>query len=172
MPESFPASFGDLLRSLRTAAGLTQEELAEASEVSYRSISDLERGVSRFPRKDTARLLADALGLSGDDRARFEAAARGRPPAAGALPGGIAAATRTLPRDIASFTGREREIESVLAAVTNADAGGVVEICAIDGMAGIGKTALAVHAAHRVSGRADLPPALRAHARPAARRSR
>jgi tetratricopeptide (TPR) repeat protein/transcriptional regulator with XRE-family HTH domain len=155
MSESLTVSFGSLLRSLRTAAGLTQEGLAEAARVSYRSISDLERGVSRSPRRDTARLLADALGLSGDDRARFEAAARGHPPATGdaasrLLPGGIAAATRTLPRDIASFTGREPEIESILTAVTGA--GGIVDICAIDGMAGIGKTALAVHIAHRLAG--------------------
>jgi tetratricopeptide (TPR) repeat protein/transcriptional regulator with XRE-family HTH domain len=158
MSESPPGSFGSLLRSLRAAAGLTQEELGEAARVSYRSISDLERGVSRSPRRDTARLLAGALGLSGGDLARFEAAARGRPPATGnavhgPLPGGIAAATRTLPRDIASFTGREPEIESVLAGVTGAGAGGVADICAIDGMAGIGKTALAVHAAHRLAGR-------------------
>ena len=156
--ELLPVSFGSLLRSLRTAAGLTQEELAEAARVSYRSISDLERGVSRSPRRDTARLLADALGLSGDDRARFEAAARGRLRANGnvvhrPLPAGIAAATRTLPRDIASFTGREAEIETILAAVTGAGAGGVADICAIDGMAGIGKTALAVHAAHRLADR-------------------
>jgi transcriptional regulator with XRE-family HTH domain len=147
-------SFGTLLRSLRTAVGLTQEELAEAAQMSYRSISDLERGISRSPRRDTARLLANALGLSGDDRAGFEAAARGRPPAAGTvvpgpLPRGIAAATRTLPRDIASFTGREPEIESILTAVTGA--GGVVDICAISGMAGIGKTALAVHAARQLA---------------------
>lgn len=156
MSESLPVSFGSLLRSLRTAAGLTQEELAEAARVSYRSVSDLERGVSRYPRRDTARMLADALALRGDDRAGFEAAARGRPPAAGnaavrPLPGGVAAATRTLPSDIASFTGREPEIQAILAAVTEAGAGGVVDICAIDGMAGIGKTALAVHAARRLA---------------------
>ncbi|HEY2577663.1 MAG TPA: helix-turn-helix transcriptional regulator [Streptosporangiaceae bacterium] len=156
MSESLPASFGTLLRSLRTAAGLTQEELAEAARVSYRSISDLERGVSRFPRRDTARLLAGALGLSGEDRARFETAARGRPPAAGdavprPLPGGIAAVTRTLPRDIASFTGREPEIESILRAV--AGSGGVVDICAIGGMPGAGKTVLALHAAHKLRDR-------------------
>jgi tetratricopeptide (TPR) repeat protein/transcriptional regulator with XRE-family HTH domain len=156
--ESPPVSFGGLLRSLRTAAGLTQEELAEAARVSYRSISDLERGVSRSPRRDTARLLADALGLSGDDRARFEAAARRHPPAtANMVPltatGGIAAATRTLPRDIASFTGREPEIESILTALTGDGAGGVTDICAISGMAGAGKTALAVHVAHRLADR-------------------
>jgi transcriptional regulator with XRE-family HTH domain len=112
-----PGTVRRLLRSLRTAAGLTQEELAESARVGYRTITDLERGVSRSPRRDTARLLAGALGFSGEDLARFEAAARGRPPAAGnavsgPLPRGIAAATRTLPRDIASFTGREPEIES------------------------------------------------------------
>jgi tetratricopeptide (TPR) repeat protein len=70
----------------------------------------------------------------------------------GPPPRGIAAATHTLPRDIASFTGRELEIESILAAVAGAGAGGVVDICAINGMAGIGKTALAVHVAHRLAG--------------------
>jgi tetratricopeptide (TPR) repeat protein len=71
----------------------------------------------------------------------------------GPLTRGIAAATHTLPRDIASFTGREPEIESILAAVAGAGASGVVDICAINGMAGIGKTALAVHAAHRLASR-------------------
>ena len=36
--------FGDLLRRYRTAAGLTQEELAERAGLSTRGISDLERG--------------------------------------------------------------------------------------------------------------------------------
>jgi len=128
--------FGSLLRSLRMAAGLTQEELAEAAKLSYRSISDLERGISRSPRRGTTRLLADALGLSGDDRARFEAAARGHVSAAGhvapqPLPGGIAASTRTLPHDIASFTGREPGIGSLLKAMTDTGgAGSVVDIWA------------------------------------------
>ena len=105
MSELLAVSFGSLLRALRTAAGLTQEELAEAARVSYRCISDLERGVSRSARRDTARLLADALGLSGDERVRFVAAARGRLSATGTmaprpLPGDIAAATRTPPRQL------------------------------------------------------------------------
>jgi transcriptional regulator with XRE-family HTH domain len=57
-----------LLRRLRTDAGLTQEELAEAAGVSTRSVSDLERGINLTARKDTARLLADALGLTGGTR--------------------------------------------------------------------------------------------------------
>ena len=43
------ATFGDLLRQLRTAAALSQEELAERAGVSLRGISDLERGVRRAP---------------------------------------------------------------------------------------------------------------------------
>ena len=70
--------FGDRLRELRLDAGLTQEELAEATglSVSARAISDLERGMVRVPRKHTVRQLADALGLEGVTRDAFEAAAR------------------------------------------------------------------------------------------------
>jgi transcriptional regulator with XRE-family HTH domain len=151
--------FAGVLRQLRTEAGLTQEELAEAAGLSPRSVSDLERGIHRTARKDTAVLLAGALGLAEPTRALFVAAARGRASAAevltvvrGEAPGAAAAATRTLPRDIANFTGRERELARLLEALipTAAD-GGVVGIHAIDGMAGIGKTTFAVHAAHRLA---------------------
>src|SRR5690242_18860929 len=71
-------TFGALLRELRAKAGLTQEELAAAAGLSPRSVSDLERGVAQTARKDTARLLADALSLEGPDRTDFEATARGR----------------------------------------------------------------------------------------------
>jgi transcriptional regulator with XRE-family HTH domain len=40
-----------LLRQLRAEANLTQEELAEAASLSTRSVSDLERGISRTARK-------------------------------------------------------------------------------------------------------------------------
>jgi len=63
------------------------------------------------------------------------------------------AATRTLPRDIGSFTGRQGELRRLLQTVTDRAATGVVGIHAIDGMAGIGKTALAVHAAHQLAPR-------------------
>jgi transcriptional regulator with XRE-family HTH domain len=78
-------SFAGLLRRLRTGARLTQEELAEAAGLSSRSISDLERGINRTARKDTAILLADALRLPGPARELFVAAARGRTPAAEVL---------------------------------------------------------------------------------------
>lgn len=60
----------------------------------------------------------------------------------------------TLPADVASFTGRRAELERIMQELPGRSAsGGVVRIDAIDGMAGIGKTALAVHAAHQLAGR-------------------
>jgi transcriptional regulator with XRE-family HTH domain len=81
MAEQVALGFGDLLRQLRADAGLTQEELAEAAGLSPRSVSDLERGIHPTARKDTAELLAGALGLAGPARPLFVAAARGRAPA-------------------------------------------------------------------------------------------
>lgn len=57
-----------------------------------------------------------------------------------------------LPLDTAAFTGRDAELELITeAAAGNAAAGGVVAICVISGMPGVGKTALAVHAAHMLA---------------------
>ena len=81
MAEQLALGFGGLLRQLRAEAGLTQEELAEAASLSPRSVSDLERGINRTARKDTAELLAGALGLAEPARSVFVAAARGRAPA-------------------------------------------------------------------------------------------
>ena len=144
-------TLGWLLRRLRTNAGLTQEELAEAAGVSTRSVSDLERGINLTARKETARLLADALGLAGPAREEFEAVARGRVPIAATPVSGGAGATRTLPRDIVLFTGREDELRQLMDSAQGP--GNVLGIHAIGGMAGVGKTAFAVHAAHRLAPR-------------------
>jgi len=72
-------SFAALLRQLRAEAGLTQEELAEAAGLSPRSVSDLGRGIHATAHKDTAVLLAGALGLAEPVRDLFAAAARDRP---------------------------------------------------------------------------------------------
>src|SRR5690349_21392056 len=85
MAESPAVGFAGLLRQLRAEARLTQEELAEAATLSPRSVSDLERGISRTARKDTAVLLAGALGLAEPVCGVFVAAARGRVPAAEVL---------------------------------------------------------------------------------------
>ena len=62
-----------------------------------------------------------------------------------------------LPSDAGSFTGRTREI-AVLAGLAEDDQGrdpGSVSLCLVSGPGGIGKTALAVHAAHQI--RAQFP---------------
>jgi transcriptional regulator with XRE-family HTH domain len=150
-----------LLRRLRAETRLTQEELAEAAGVSPRSVSDLERGINRTARKETAVLLARALGLPGAVAELFVAAARGRGLAGDvvaarqgtALGAFAAAATRGLPRDVASFTGRRAELDRLAEGLDGlAAGGGVVGICAIGGMAGVGKTTFAVHATHRLAG--------------------
>ncbi|QMU69811.1 tetratricopeptide repeat protein [Streptacidiphilus sp. P02-A3a] len=144
-----PGEFAGALREQRKRARMTQQELADAAGVSLRTVSDLERGVATTPQRETVRLLGDALSLIGVQRARFETAARGRP--LEAVPAAAALAMRSLPRDVASFTGRQRELDQL----TNSAlaAGGVVGIHAIGGMAGVGKTAFAVHAAHRLAAR-------------------
>ena len=77
------ASFQELLRAHRHAAGLSQEALAERAGLSTRGLSDLERGVNRAPQAETVARLAAALDLTPEQRAAFEAAVDRRrgPPA-------------------------------------------------------------------------------------------
>jgi DNA-binding XRE family transcriptional regulator len=82
---SYPHWEPELYSPGLAARDLTQEELAEAAGLSPRSVSDLERGINRTARKDTALLLADALSLAGQVRVLFVAAARRRAPAADVL---------------------------------------------------------------------------------------
>lgn len=70
---------GEVLRSVRGAAGLTQEQLAERAGLSARTVSDIERGLRRRLYVDTAERLAAALELSAEDRSDFLDRARGRP---------------------------------------------------------------------------------------------
>ncbi|MEU6987962.1 BTAD domain-containing putative transcriptional regulator [Streptomyces sp. NPDC046324] len=70
-----------------------------------------------------------------------------RPPVtAPAKPQGI----NFLPYDVPDFTGREDELDGLIR-MWSGNNGGVVTISAIDGMAGVGKTTLAVHAGHRLA---------------------
>ena len=60
------------------------------------------------------------------------------------------ATMRTLPRDVAAFTGRDIELRQLMAAA--AGAAGVVAVHTVDGMPGVGKTALVTRAAHLLAG--------------------
>src|SRR2546429_5959296 len=73
--------FGQRLRRLRVAAGLTQQALAERSRVSVDAISAYENGRRRRPHPETLSMIASGLGLDAAERALLAAAARadGRP---------------------------------------------------------------------------------------------
>jgi predicted ATPase/transcriptional regulator with XRE-family HTH domain len=137
-----------LLKRHRESIGMTQEELADAAGVSARTISDVERGVRATTYRDTAARLARALRLGGEARTVFEDAARGRPshrsrssPVDGHHP--------TVPRPLTTLFGREADLAVVVAALT--DPG--VRLVTVTGPGGIGKTRVALEAAHRSSSR-------------------
>ena len=162
MVEQPSLSFAGLLRQLRSEAKLTQEELAEAAGLSPRAISDLERGINRTARKDTAMLLARALGVAEPVIVPFVEAARGRTPAAdvldairrsGCWPGGGRRLTWNIPARNAAFTGREDLLATVRKRL---QAGHAAAAQALYGMGGVGKTQLAVEYAHRFAESYDL----------------
>ncbi|GIH20564.1 hypothetical protein Raf01_87360 [Rugosimonospora africana] len=138
------SSFGDCVRALRHAAGLTMEQLAEASGVSARAISDMERGQSRAPRARTLAALADGLGLDTDGRAGLEAAAKeARSPSAAGRP-----RMGELPRGVVDFVGRATELATASAVARQAGNGeGPPPVLVVHGPPGLGKTALAVRIA-------------------------
>jgi tetratricopeptide (TPR) repeat protein/transcriptional regulator with XRE-family HTH domain len=151
-------AFGDLLRTLRGRAGLTQEELAERAGLSAKAIGALERGDRRRPRPATLRALAAALGLS---RAEHEAflsdASTGVPPGMEALPVERVPAPGPLPPTSRMpfvrsplFTGRLRYLRAIAAAFrSGAWAARLGQVIGATGMGGVGKTHLAAEFVHR-----------------------
>jgi WD40 repeat protein/transcriptional regulator with XRE-family HTH domain len=147
-------SFAGLLRWLRTEAKLTQEELAAAAGVSPRAVSNLERGFSRAAHKDTAVLLAGALGLTGPAAELFVAAARGHVPPAQVLaaakgawprPGAVASSPyRGLAvfgeQDAEFFFGREAAAAAVLDQMSRLPVG--TGLLVVSGASGAGKSSL------------------------------
>ncbi|WP_246292728.1 helix-turn-helix domain-containing protein [Lentzea indica] len=77
------SQFGLLLRQWRQRAGLSQEALAQRAAVGIRTVRGLETGERTDPRMGTVRSLADALELTGAERAElFASAGRDEPVAA------------------------------------------------------------------------------------------
>jgi DNA-binding XRE family transcriptional regulator len=138
--------FNQQVRTHRRRSGLSQEELAHKAGLDPKTIRSIEAGRTT-PRPSTVRKLADVFGLDGQLRERFCAAAAAVPAPSswdGVLP-------VQLPPDVPGFTGRRRELTRLDDLL--AHSGQTVLISAVSGTAGVGKTALAVHWAHRVAGR-------------------
>jgi tetratricopeptide (TPR) repeat protein/transcriptional regulator with XRE-family HTH domain len=156
------SGFGARLCACRKVAGLSQDELAERSGLSSRTIRNLESGRTCLPYRDTLRRLADALELS--DAARIEfigtpdrrltfqgktelaAGDAGIRFGAGAdRPVGPPAVPRQLPGEVRRFVGRAEEQARLSALAGEAGEATSALIAVIAGEAGVGKTALAVH---------------------------
>src|SRR5688500_17464640 len=114
------SAFGELLRRYRTAAALSQEELAARAGLSLRGVSDLERGHRRAPRLETVRLLAEACGLAQPARAALLAARGAAPTAPGQAPPSVAVERPPLPTPPAppalegSLVGRAAEFTTLV----------------------------------------------------------
>jgi predicted ATPase len=145
MDERLP--FGLVLKRFRLAAGLTHEALAERALLGARTISDLERGVSRAPRADTLALLIEALDLPPDQRDALRAAARPHPdPTPGADSSGRSRIY--LPQPLTTFVGREQEARTVHDLLGRDD----TRLVTLTGPGGVGKTRLALRVAAQVVG--------------------
>ncbi|HTI27399.1 MAG TPA: helix-turn-helix domain-containing protein [Kutzneria sp.] len=132
-----------MLRRFRLRARLTQEELAERSGLSVRTIRGLESGRQRNPQLGSLRQLAGAMGLDANDRDELVAttlSARPEPAEAEAV------LPRQLPAAPAWFTGRHRELDGLVAAMQPSAA---ATIAAVSGAGGIGKTWLVLRWAHQ-----------------------
>ncbi len=134
------STFGELLRSYRDSVNLTQEDLAGRTGLTPQAISLLERGERRRPHRYTVQKLAEALALTGQDLARFEAAGRG------------SLSRRTtqsspydLPRPLTPLIGREHEVTTVARVLLRKE----VRLLTLIGLGGVGKTRLALEVAGR-----------------------
>lgn len=133
---------GVLLQNSRRRAGLTQQQLSDRSSVSVRAIRDLESGRIVRPRKETLRLLVEALRLSGPRRAALEVAAGGS--LAGSTLRYLHDAELAPPTPIGPLLGRQDELRTL----TDLIASEREPLLTIVGLAGVGKTRLAQEVAH------------------------
>lgn len=148
MPESDAATFGSELRRLRRSTGLSLSELAIQTNYSKGHLSKVENDLAR-PNPEMARLCDLALDTGGALAALLSDFDGGGSDSRdhGRLGFG-------LPRDTANFVGRTEELAQIQAVLAEGspDDPGVIVVCAVTGIGGVGKTALAIRAAHRLRG--------------------
>jgi len=126
------------LAQRRRALGLTQEDLAAKLEVERTTVVRWERGETE-PLPSVRPRLARVLRVSAGQLAEL-------------LDADAAPVPRQLPPAVTDFTGRAAELTALTVALSAAGSvPGTVVISAIGGTAGVGKSALALHWAHRVA---------------------
>lgn len=133
--------FGHELRRLRTQQGVSLKALSEMAHYSKGYLSRVETG-ARPATPELAGRCDDVLGAGGalrglvaDQDSEVQSAGPLRP--------------AQLPMAVPDFYGRER----ILGRLDGLLCEQRMVVCAIDGMAGVGKSALAIHWAHRVRDR-------------------
>ncbi|MDQ3694071.1 MAG: helix-turn-helix domain-containing protein [Chloroflexota bacterium] len=138
MAEERASPFGDQLRRLREAAGITQEELAERAGLSRDAIGALERGHRRHPHPRTVRALAAALSLSAGEATALRAVATKRP--SGPPSPRAEARVARLPVPLTRLVGRHQELAELRQLLT----AGQARLVTLTGPGGVGKTRLAL----------------------------
>jgi predicted ATPase/transcriptional regulator with XRE-family HTH domain len=138
-----PASFASLLRAHRRTARMTQAELADRAALGVRTVRDLEHGRSTRPQRSTVELLASSLGLVDDELAEFLTAARGQAGSPKA-PSQPPAQTLGLPAAGVLF-GRAQDVDALVAHLQQRPG-----LTLLVGLAGVGKSSLALTVAHRL----------------------
>jgi transcriptional regulator with XRE-family HTH domain/tetratricopeptide (TPR) repeat protein len=140
-----PDSLGDRLRRSRLMADLTLEALSQASGISDRTISNIERGISTTPQRRTLSALLDALGLGDTEQQELLRLAR--------LPriasGSSRRSAMLAPSLLTDFTGRRTVMQEIEAFLRRTDTDLAAPTLVVCGPAGVGKTTVALEALRR-----------------------
>lgn len=137
-------SLAELVRAWRERALLTQEQLASRSGLGLRTIRRIESPQPWRPRGVSVQLLADALRLSNEECALLQAAARRTPVSMALLHPPV---PRQLPAQVTGFIGRKTQLRDLNEHLSSVERPPVISV--ITGTAGVGKTTLALHWAHK-----------------------
>jgi predicted ATPase/transcriptional regulator with XRE-family HTH domain len=156
---SQPPPFGGWLKRLRAQHDLTQETLAERVACSVQTIRFFETG-KRRPSVEMAERLADVLEVPAEQRAHFVRQARtasmpgsiaadeDRLPVETVLPAAAPPAPLRVPLPATEMIGRRVELNALQRMLT----GDGCRLVTLMGPGGMGKTRLALHAAHELAG--------------------